>query len=85
VARRVLDDGGAGWAARLIPGERQLVSEARVVRRWPRFAVLDEPSSALDEVSESRMFAALRATGAGVLAAGHKHALRRACDAVVTI
>jgi ABC-type uncharacterized transport system fused permease/ATPase subunit len=85
VGAALLDDGSAGWAARLSPGERQLVSAARVVRRRPRFAVLDEPSSALDNESESRMFAALRATGAGVLAAGHKDALRRACDAVVTI
>jgi vitamin B12/bleomycin/antimicrobial peptide transport system ATP-binding/permease protein len=81
----VLDDGGAGWAARLIPGERQLVSAAGVVRRRPRFAVLDELSSALDGERESRMFAALRATGAGVLAFGHTDALRRACDVVVTI
>lgn len=72
------------WDA-LSPGERQVISAARVVARAPLFAVLDEPTCSLDGESERQVLAGLRKCGVAVLLIGHGEALWGACDRVVTV
>lgn len=69
------------WAARLSPGERQLVAAARLLVMRPGFAVLDEPTSALDPESEASVISAIREAGISTLIVSHSAALRGLHDA----
>lgn len=79
-------------ARELSGGQAQRVAIARCLyRAWAAGAgavVLDEPSSALDSASESRVAAALRAeadAGRAVLVVSHRPALLAAADRVVRL
>jgi cobalt/nickel transport system ATP-binding protein len=76
-ARRALGEAGAGHlsgreVATLSRGERQLVALAGLLSREPGLLLLDEPLSALDAPSRSRVLALLAAHPATVLLATHE-------------
>lgn len=85
VGGRILDDERASWAEWLSPGEKQVVSAARVLFHRPRFAVLDEPTSAMDAESERMVLDALRGAGIGAVVVGHTAQVRSRCDEVVVV
>ena len=65
----------------LSEGQKQRVLLARLFAAKPRFAVLDEPTSAMDQVAEENAYAALgelsRAHGAAVLLVTHDWTVAR--------
>jgi ATP-binding cassette subfamily C protein CydD len=84
----VLGAGGQGLSG----GQAQRVSVARALYRLDRVGarllLLDEPSSALDRVTEARVVAGLRriaATGVAVVVVTHRRAVSDAADVVVPI
>jgi len=73
-------------------GQKQRVSIARALLTRPRFLLLDEASSALDQKSENDLLQSLRTliksesdNLAGVLFVTHKKNVMRACDRVVLL
>ena len=84
----VLGAGGRGLSG----GQAQRVALARAIhrlrRRSGRLLLVDEPSSALDPVTEARLVAGLVAvarSGVAVVVVTHRTAIRDAADAVVRI
>jgi ATP-binding cassette subfamily C protein CydD len=84
----VLGAGGQGVSG----GQAQRVSVARALYRLDRVGarllLVDEPSSALDRVTEARVVAGLRriaATGVAVVVVTHRRAVSDAADVVVPI
>jgi ATP-binding cassette subfamily C protein CydD len=84
----VLGAGGQGLSG----GQAQRVSVARALYRLDRVGarllLVDEPSSALDRVTEARVVAGLRriaATGVAVVVVTHRRAVSDAADVVVPI
>jgi putative ATP-binding cassette transporter len=71
-------DESANWALRLSPGEQQRIAFARALVQKPDWLFLDEATSAIDEETEARLYALLRARlpGATVLSVGHRSTLR---------
>jgi ABC-type lipoprotein export system ATPase subunit len=69
-------------------GERQRVAVARALVTGPRFVVLDEPTSQLDEASAERLAGVLveaSVAGAAVLVASHDPVLVAVADVVVDL
>ncbi|MBD8141229.1 thiol reductant ABC exporter subunit CydD, partial [Frigoribacterium sp. CFBP 13605] len=84
----VLGAGGEGLSG----GQAQRVSVARALYRLDRVGarllLVDEPSSALDRVTEARVVEGLRriaATGVAVVVVTHRRAVSDAADVVVPI
>jgi putative ATP-binding cassette transporter len=67
------------WSRRLSPGEQQRLQFARIFLLRPRWVVLDEASSALDDAAERRLHETLHTLlpDTAVLSVGHHAALRR--------
>src|SRR5262247_1538595 len=53
-------DESAHWALRLSPGEQQRIAFARALVQKPDWLFLDEATSAVDESTESRLYALIR-------------------------
>ncbi|HSE04089.1 MAG TPA: ABC transporter ATP-binding protein/permease [Methylomirabilota bacterium] len=68
----------AHWALALSPGEQQRIAFARALVQKPDWLFLDEATSAVDEESETRLYALLRdrLPGATVVSVGHRSTLR---------
>lgn len=68
-------------------GERQRVALARALLRRPSVLILDEPTAALDALTEERVAENLRQTlpDATIVVITHKPALARHADMIVTI
>jgi len=71
----------------LSAGERQRIALARALLRRPSILILDEPTAALDAMTEQRIAEGLRAAlpGATIIVITHRPALARQADMVVTI
>jgi ABC-type uncharacterized transport system fused permease/ATPase subunit len=83
--RQLLDESDVPWTDHLSPGEAQMIAAARVLIQKPRFAIMDEPTSSLDESTEEMIFASFREAGIGILTAGHGNSLRQYHDTSMTI
>ena len=75
------------WSRRLSPGEQQRVQFARLFLHRPRWIVLDESTSALDEAMQSLLLERLRAAlpEAGVLHVSHRSELLELHDGVLHV
>lgn len=83
VDTRIGDDG-----AFLSGGQRQRVGLARAVYGMPRFVVLDEPNSSLDEAGEQalvRMLAGLKASGCAVVVMSHRANVLQVADRLLVL
>lgn len=63
------------WADRLSPGERQRLAFARLILKAPKYAILDEASSALDNANEEMLYGLLKDRGTTVISVGHRDSL----------
>jgi putative ATP-binding cassette transporter len=64
------------WSDVLSPGERQRLAFARLLLNKPKYAILDEASSALDPANEERLYTILKQSGTTFLSVGHRESLR---------
>ena len=66
------------WALQLSPGEQQRIAFARALVQKPDWLFLDEATSAVDEVTEARLYRLVRERLAGttVFSVGHRATLR---------
>jgi len=80
---RPLTEAGGGLSG----GQRQLLSLARMMLRDPQLVFLDEPTSHMDQHTEARVIAALKAwlPGRTVLLATHRPQLLELVDTVAVI
>ena len=65
------------WADILSLGEQQRLAFARLLLTKPRYAILDESTSALDVVNEKRLYQLLKKTGTTFISVGHRPTLVR--------
>ncbi|KAJ1823306.1 hypothetical protein LPJ60_001663 [Coemansia sp. RSA 2675] len=63
------------WLKVLSPGEQQKVSAARALFWRPRFAILDECTSALDSAAEASIYQALVDAGITLVSVSHRQSL----------
>jgi putative ATP-binding cassette transporter len=70
-------DADENWSARLSGGEQQRLALARALLARPDWLFLDEATAALDEASESALYAALRERlpGTTIVSIGHRSTL----------
>ena len=75
------------WSRRMSPGEQQRIQFARLFLHRPRWVVLDESTSALDEPMQAMLLDRLRATlpQAGVLHVSHRSELLDRHDSVLQV
>ena len=73
------------WTNVLSLGEQQRVSFARLFLKKPALAFLDEATSALGEDDENLLYEHLRASGISYVSVGHRSALRKFHDFVLTL
>jgi ATP-binding cassette subfamily C protein LapB len=80
---RPLTEAGGGLSG----GQRQLLSLARMMLRDPQLVFLDEPTSQMDQHTEARVIAALKAwlPGRTVLLATHRPQLLELVDAIAVL
>ncbi|HUO38807.1 MAG TPA: ATP-binding cassette domain-containing protein, partial [Mycobacterium sp.] len=80
----VVGRGGVGLSL----GQRQRLGLARVLGRAAPVLLLDEPTAHLDEESEARVLAAIRArarAGATVVTVGHREPVLGIADSLVRV
>ena len=65
------------WAKVLSVGEQQRVAFARVLRLAPRFAILDEASSAMDIANENSLYKQLAASSTTLISTGHRPSIKK--------
>ncbi len=63
------------WSNVLSLGEQQRVAFARLFLRKPKFAFLDEASSALDEGNQSALYGMIKASRISFISVGHRETL----------
>ncbi|MEW6493459.1 MAG: ATP-binding cassette domain-containing protein [Cyanobacteriota bacterium] len=63
------------WADILSLGEQQRLAFARLLLTKPRYAILDESTSALDVGNEKRLYQLLKETGTTFISVGHRPTL----------
>jgi ABC-type uncharacterized transport system fused permease/ATPase subunit len=70
-------DAVQNWADTLSGGEKQRLAMARLLFHSPRFAVLDECTSAVSADGELRLYAECVRAGITMLSIGHRPAIRQ--------
>lgn len=70
-------DEARDWTNTLSGGQKQRVGMARLFYHAPRYAVLDECTSAVSVEVEARIYSACRALGISLFTVSHKHELMR--------
>ncbi|MBX6377511.1 MAG: ABC transporter ATP-binding protein/permease [Clostridia bacterium] len=68
-------DAELNWSDVLSLGEQQRVAFARLLLRHPRYAILDEATSAVDADTEEALFGWLAETGTTFVSVGHRASL----------
>ena len=63
------------WADILSLGEQQRLAFARLLLSKPRYAILDESTSALDVENEKHLYQLLKKTGTTFISVGHRPTL----------
>ena len=71
------DDDTREWHSTLSLGEQQRLCFLRVLYHRPRFAVLDESTSALDAAMEARCYTLLLDAGITLISVGHRDTIRK--------
>lgn len=71
------DDDSREWHSTLSLGEQQRLCFLRVLYHRPRFAVLDESTSALDVAMEARCYTLLLDAGITLISVGHRDTIRK--------
>nr|RNJ68653.1 MAG: ABC transporter ATP-binding protein/permease [Leptolyngbya sp. IPPAS B-1204] len=66
----------ADWSQVLSIGEQQRLAFARLLLAQPRYALLDEATSGLDEANERQLYQQLQASNITYLSVGHRPSLR---------
>ena len=77
---RVLD-----WSNLLSLGEQQRIAFARLFLRKPKFAFLDESTSALDEKNQADLYEQLRRSGISFISVGHRTSLIEYHDSLLQL
>jgi ATP-binding cassette, subfamily C, bacterial EexD len=70
----------------LSPGQRQRIALARALYQRPKFLVLDEPNSNLDEAGEKALhhaIAVMKQSGSAVLLVSHRHGALELVDTLI--
>ena len=70
-------DAELNWADALSLGEQQRVAFARLLVSRPKFAILDESTSALDAENEAHLYETLAKIGTKFISVGHRPSLRK--------
>ncbi|AIL32213.1 ABC transporter ATP-binding protein/permease [Basilea psittacipulmonis] len=72
-------DRGDGWQQRLSPGELQRIAFIRVLLTKPKFILLDESTSALDEETERRVYQVIKEQlpDSIIVSIGHRSSLEQ--------
>ncbi|MBA0822710.1 hypothetical protein Goarm_019493, partial [Gossypium armourianum] len=63
------------WSSVLSLGEQQRLAFARLLLSKPKLALLDESTSALDEVNEAHLYEKMKAAGITYISIGHRRTL----------
>lgn len=75
VLRNLIDEMEASnlnWTEVLSPGEQQRIGLARVLFHKPRFAILDEATSSIDEPMETKFYEMCKQLNITLISVGHK-------------
>jgi putative ATP-binding cassette transporter len=64
------------WARVLSLGEQQRIAIARVLLALPRYAFMDEATSAVDFATEAKLYQSLAAAGITCVSVGHRDSIR---------
>ncbi len=70
-------DAELDWAKVLSVGEQQRVAFARVLLTAPRFAILDEATSAMDIANENSLYKQLVYSGTTLVSTGHRPSIKK--------
>ncbi|XP_069811814.1 lysosomal cobalamin transporter ABCD4-like [Dendropsophus ebraccatus] len=68
------------WSEVLSPGEMQRLAFSRLFYLQPKFAVLDEASSALSEEAEVELYTRCKQLGMTLISVGHRRSLQKLHD-----
>uniref|UniRef100_J3KXP6 ABC transporter domain-containing protein n=2 Tax=Oryza brachyantha TaxID=4533 RepID=J3KXP6_ORYBR len=73
------------WASVLSLGEQQRLAFARLLLAKPTLVLLDESTSALDDMNESHLYSQIEAAGITYISIGHRKTLRKFHNKVLYI
>ena len=78
-------DAQENWENILSLGEQQRIAFARVLVTQPRYAILDESTSALDIENEQTLYQTISQQGTTYISVGHRLTLKRYHQQLLTI
>ena len=73
------------WDEVLSGGEQQRVAMARLLLAEPKYAIVDEASSALDDENEEHVYQRLQESGTTYISVGHRKSLLKYHDRVLML